>query len=458
VEDEESALLDAARAIGVPVATRADELQPHPDALRIGGPPIGPRGPVPLAIRDGELVVLWAASPTAAEVNAYAATVGLGVSIVLASAEVTAAVVRRAGHSTPRPRSAEAGESGAIIERVLAHAVKVGASDLHLTAGYPPVMRLGGVLSPVDDYPVMSSAETERVGRWIAGSERSSGDCDVAFTYGGHRFRANIYRQRGTTAVACRVLPLDVPELETLGLPDAVRRLVDLRHGLVLLCGPTGSGKSTTLAAIVDAINHTRPVHITTIEDPIEYVHRDDRAVVHQREIGGDAMSFASALRSALRQDPDVILVGEIRDPETVDAALTAAETGHLVLSTLHTGDAESSVSRIINAFPEGRQAEARTRLATVLRSVVCQKLLPRRDRADRCGVVTEILVNTRAIASLIRTNETHQIRSLLETGSRDGMQTFADDLSRAVGDGWLDAGVARAAAHEDRALRVQPV
>ena len=434
-------VLDAARALGVAVITDAAAVTVTEEAVRVAPPP-SPEGPVPWEVLGGSLRCLWTPTPTPAEVTEYARQVGMPVEVVLAPPAVLAEV---AGRSAPeRSRRGSTGES------ILTAAIREHASDVHLSPGLPPMIRVGGTLAPLDGFEVLSAETTAALGRWMT-TDSYDGDRDLAFSFGGARFRANIYSQQGSVAIACRALPMRVPDIDDLGLPASIRHFAELHHGLVLLCGPTGSGKSTTLAALVDLINRSRPAHITTIEDPVEYVHVNDRAVIHQREVGRDVASFSAALRSALRQDPDVLLVGEMRDPETVDAALTAAETGHLVLSTLHTGDAESSVGRIVHSFPEARQGETRARLATVLRGVVCQKLLPRVDRPDAVAVVCEVLINTRAIASLIRTGETHQLRSMLETGSREGMQTFEQALASAVAASWLDPDVGRASAHDDR-------
>ena len=443
---DECDILDAARAVGVTVLDDAADAEPTPEAERYRTAPLNRRGPVPLAVRDGRLQALWAPTPTAAQVGAYADEVGVPVEVVLARSELVAELADR--HEPGRQPQADGAATHA-IEAILGAAVELGASDVHLSAGPPPIVRIAGAVSPLPEFDRLTAADTLDMARWF-GSDGEQ-DHDLAITFGDCRFRVNIYRQAGAVALACRALPRRVPALDSLGLPGSLPDLASLRHGLVLLCGPTGSGKSTTLAAIVDLINRTRAVHITTLEDPVEYVHTDAMAVVHHRQIGRDAPTFAAALRSALRQDPDVILVGEMRDTETIDAALTAAETGHLVLSTLHTGDAESSVSRIVNAFPEGRQSEARLRLATVLRAIVCQKLLPRTDDLSRCGVVSEILVNTRATSSLIRNGDTHQLRSVLETGAADGMRTFDQALADAVTAGWLDPLVARASTHDGR-------
>ena len=355
------------------------------------------------------------------------------------------------GRAVPEPPMAE---------RIFETAVRLAASDVHLCVGSPPIVRVGGALGPMDAFPVLDTSELTAIARWVGGGAvEGPGDHDLAFTHRGWRFRASVYRQRGTPALACRLIPSTVPPFASLGLPEVIREVADLQRGLVLMCGPTGSGKTTTLAALVDLINEARALHITTIEDPIEYVHADKRSLVHQRQVGsenerGDTAGFAQALRSALRQDPDVILVGEMRDLETIDAALTAAETGHLVLSTLHTSTAEASIGRVVNAFPTSKQAEVRVRLATVLKAVVCQTLLPRADYIGSRCIVTEVMLNNRAMANLIREGNTHQITSQLETSGNEGMHTLDQALAIAVAEGRVDGGLARTIASDERSYK----
>jgi twitching motility protein PilT len=246
------------------------------------------------------------------------------------------------------------------------------------------------------------------------------------------RFRVNVAMQRGTIAVAMRPIPHDIPEFETLGLPDAVRSFTDLRRGLVLVTGPTGSGKSTSLASLIDIINRTKPLHIVTVEDPIEFLHVHKRCVISQREIGEDTASFSEALRRVLRQDPDVVLVGELRDLETISTALTAAETGHLVFATLHTQDAPSTIDRIIDVFPANQQEQIRIQLGSALQGVVTQQLVPTKDGHGRVAAC-EILVCTPAVQNLIRGAKTHQVASIMQTGGQFGMQTMDQSLALLV-------------------------
>lgn len=308
------------------------------------------------------------------------------------------------------------------------------ASDLHLTVGVAPVMRLYGQLTPVGER-VLAAADTaqllaEILPARLAERFADSGEADFAFSVEGlGRFRCNAYRQQGNTALAIRVLPTSPPDLAALGLPAVVRELAVRPNGLVLITGPTGSGKSTTLAAMVRLINETRQCHVITLEDPVEYIHRHGKSIINQREIGSDSRSFASALRAALREDPDVIMVGELRDPETIAIALTAAETGHLVLGTLHTSSAPGAVDRIVDSFPPHQQPQVRSQLAATIQGVVAQHLLPRRDRRGMV-VACEVLVGTVAVRALIREGKVHQLVSAIQTGGAHGMRRLDTSLA----------------------------
>jgi len=315
------------------------------------------------------------------------------------------------------------------------------ASDIHYTNKRPPLIRVDGQLIPAGDVE-MNPQSLEEVARQLA-QERydeflERGEIDFTFQAPHNRLRVNIYRQRGVPAAALRLIPERIPKFEELGIPQAVRDFADLHQGLVLFTGPTGSGKSTTMAALINEINHTRACHILTLEDPIEYIHHHQKAIVNQREIGQDSYSFANALRAALRQDPDVILVGEMRDLETISTAVTAAETGHLVLATLHTSSAAAAVDRIIDVFPAHQQQQIRVQLADTLRGVVAQRLLPKKGESGRV-MACEILIGTPAVKNLIREGKLHQIPTAMETGSKFGMQTFDQSLQRLVDMGLID-------------------
>ena len=334
------------------------------------------------------------------------------------------------------------------IDDLLRYAVSIGASDLHLTANMPPTVRLHGALRPMED---VGRIDHQTLRDMIFGilpqnhRERfeAEHELDTSHTIPGvGRFRVNVCLQRGTIAVALRPIPHEIPEFHSLGLPEPVRAFTDLRRGLVLVTGPTGSGKSTSLASLVDIINRSKPLHIITVEDPIEFLHGHKRSIISQREVGSDTDSFSEALRRVLRQDPDVILVGELRDLETISTALTAAETGHLVFATLHTQDAPATIDRVIDVFPPNQQDQIRIQLGSSLQGVVTQQLVPTADGDGRC-VAAEVLVCTPAIQNLIRGAKTHQIYSLMQTGGQFGMQTMDQSLALLVRQGVITQGVA---------------
>lgn len=324
---------------------------------------------------------------------------------------------------------------------IIEYARKRGASDIHFTDRRPPLIRIDGQLMPVGTQN-MNPESLEAVARELAAERYDEflkrGEIDFTYQAPLNRLRANIYRQQGVSAAALRLIPEKIPKFEELGLPPAVREFAELQQGLVLFTGPTGSGKSTTMASLINEINCSRACHILTLEDPIEYIHQHQKAVVNQREIGQDSKSFANALRAALRQDPDVILVGEMRDLETISTAVTAAETGHLVLATLHTSGAPATVDRIIDAFPAHQQQQIRVQLAESLRGVVAQRLLPKKGQNGRV-VACEILVGNSAVKNLIREGKLHQIPTIMETGSQFGMQTFDQALKKLADTGLID-------------------
>ena len=305
-----------------------------------------------------------------------------------------------------------------------------GASDLHLTSGAAPVARLAGCLLPLAANPVTASQLAEFVALLPDTSRQQlerRGEVDCAWSWGKERYRLNIYRQKEQYAMAVRLLNSSVPSCQELGLPPALQRVAELEQGLALIVGPTGSGKTTTLAALVQRINETRAAHVLTLEDPIEYEYPAGKALIHQREVGRDTTSFARGLRAALREDPDVILVGELRDSESMAIALTAAETGHLVLATLHTQDVASSVNRILDVLSHNQQ-QVRSQLAESLAVVASQRLLPRADGQGRVAAF-EVLVATEAVRHLIREGQTHQLQSYLQTGAKAGMVTMEESV-----------------------------
>jgi twitching motility protein PilT len=316
---------------------------------------------------------------------------------------------------------------------ILLEVLDKGASDLHLTAGSPPMIRIRGRLHPLD-LPKMTSQDTREIVYSILNNEqrkRLEVDWQIDLSYSlpnRARFRVNAYFQRASIGCVMRVIPQDIPKLDSLGLPPVLLDFTRKPRGFVLVTGPTGSGKSTSLAAMIDRINDERHEHIMTIEDPIEFLHRHKNCVVNQRELGTDAQGFAPALKAALRQDPDVILVGEMRDLETMATALTAAETGHLVFATLHTQDTAQTVDRIVDAFPPAQQHQVRVQLSIALQGIVTQQLLPTADGKGRV-CATEVLVPTPGVRNLIREGKTHQIYSALQTGASHGMQTMDASL-----------------------------
>lgn len=332
--------------------------------------------------------------------------------------------------------------------------VKADGSDLHLTVGRPPTMRLNGELislrpkslQPVDTaaliYSMLSAHQKKNFEEF--------GELDFAHAAAGARFRVNVYKQRGALGAAMRLIPAVVRSLDDLGLPAVMSEFADLPRGLVLVCGPTGHGKSTTLAALVDRVNSTRSVHIMTVEDPIEYTHTHKLSMINQREVGSDTKSFTEALKRVLRQDPDVILIGELRDLESISMGVTAAETGHLVFATLHTQDAPQTIDRIIDVFPPHQQAQVRMQLAGSLAAVVCQQLLPTADGDSRV-VASEILVVTPGVRNMIREGKTHLISSSIQAGGALGMQTMDAALAKLVRAKKISRATAREACHDPK-------
>lgn len=312
-------------------------------------------------------------------------------------------------------------------------AIELGASDIHITVDSTPVARIKGKFIKLTD-KILTKYDTEEMAKEIAGEKnfkriQEHGECDFSVAIeSGERFRVNAYKQKGHYAIAIRTITSQIPSFETLGLPEVLKTFTEKHKGLVLVTGPTGSGKSTTLASLIDIINENQQRHIITLEDPIEYVHHHKQSLVNQREIGQDTESFNTALRAILRQDPDVILVGEMRDPETISIALTAAETGHLVFSTLHTVGSAKTIDRIVDMFPSEQQQQIRTQLSTVCEGVISQQLLQTIDGRKRVAAL-EVMVATPAIRNLIRENKTYQIPNMIQTGSKFGMQSMDQEL-----------------------------
>lgn len=319
------------------------------------------------------------------------------------------------------------------IFNLLKLAVELGASDLHITVDSPPIARIKGSFVKLIETN-LTEQDTEIMAREITDQKKfkileNQGEVDLSVALSsGERFRVNAYKQRGKYAIAIRTITSQIPSFKVLGLPDVIATFAEKHKGLILVTGPTGSGKSTTLASLIDIINSTQERHIITLEDPIEYVHNHKKGIVNQREVGSDTESFHSALRAALRQDPDVILVGEMRDPETVSIALTAAETGHLVFSTLHTVGSAKTIDRIVDMFPAEQQQQIRTQLSTVCEGVISQQLIQTIDGRNRVAAL-EVMISTPAIRNLIRENKTYQIQNIIQTSSKLGMQSMDQEL-----------------------------
>ena len=357
---------------------------------------------------------------------------GSGTSVLVAESEADDVAYERA--------TTEAGvdENDISLNDLLLHVLDTGASDLHLTSGARPSIRLNGELKQLEGEPILTPPVIQRVlyaALTQKQREKFEEELELDFAYsvpGRARFRVNLYRQRDALGAAFRIIPFEIRKLEDLGVPPAVANFATLPRGFVLVTGPTGSGKSTTLAALIDLANRTRREHIMTVEDPIEFLHRHQSCIVNQREVGEDTWSFQNALKHVLRQDPDIILVGEMRDLETISVALTAAETGHLVFATLHTQDAAQTIDRIIDVFPTNQQQQVRVQLAGSLQGVVCQTLARTRDGNGR-AVATEVLVATPAVRNLIREGKTHQIYSAMQAGAKHGMHTMDQHLADLV-------------------------
>ncbi len=341
-----------------------------------------------------------------------------------------------------------------MLPELLKRLVEQHGSDLHLAAGSPPRLRIYGELEPCEDVPALASGDTKQLAYSAltdTQKHRFEENLELDFSFGVKglgRFRANMFMQRGSVGMVLRLIPWETQSFEQLGLPPVVRTLCDKPRGLVLVTGPTGSGKSTTLATMIDLINRTHRGHIITVEDPVEFVHTHKKCLVNQRELGTDTSSFATALRAALREDPDVVLIGEMRDLDTVEAALRIAETGHLTFATLHTNSAASTINRIIDVFPAHQQSQIRTQLSMVLEAVLCQALLPRADGSGRV-MAMEILLPNGAIRNLIREDKIHQIYSAMQTGQeKHGMQTFNQSLFWLHQQGAISLEVARQCSH----------
>ena len=346
-----------------------------------------------------------------------------------------------------------------VLTDLLKHMVDRSGSDLHITAGTPPRLRVHGEIEECEGIPALKPADTKQLAYSVLTDAQKhifEEKLELDFSFGAKglgRFRANLFNQRGAVAMVLRLIPWGAKSFEELGLPPVVRKLAERPRGLILVTGPTGSGKSTTLATIIDFINQTRHGHIITIEDPVEFVHDHKSCLINQREVGGDTHSFSNALRAALREDPDVVLIGEMRDLETVESALRIAETGHLTLGTLHTNSAASTINRVIDVFPAHQQSQIRTQLSLVLEAVLCQSLLPRGDGKGRV-MAMEVMIPTPGIRNLIREDKIHQVYSAMQSGQeKHGMQTFNQSLLWLYQQGLITREVARQQSHNTEEL-----
>ena len=345
-------------------------------------------------------------------------------------------------------RSKEARMKTISIRELLIKTIEESASDLHICAGIPPMVRVNGNIDPLEGYKRLTPEETQELVYSVMNEDQiaefeTEKECDLSFGVEElGRFRLNVYRDRGSVVGAFRSIPFEILSFEQLGLPRVIAEFAYRPTGLVLVCGPTGSGKSTTLAAIINKINNERKSHIITVEDPIEYLHTHRQSIVNQREVNADTKTFGAALKHILRQDPDVILIGEMRDTETIQAALTVAETGHLAFATLHTNDALQTINRIVDVFPASQQAQVRTQLSFVLEGVVVQQLIPRADGLGRV-LAMEIMIPNPAIRSLIRAEKLEQIPSMIEIGKGEGMMTMNQSLYRLLRRGMITTDMA---------------
>jgi len=395
---------------------------------------------------DGYLVVAFGSEPTPERTAKAATAAGVPVRPEVHDAWAFDELVRLAGAARVSARTPG-------VESILDTGLELGASDIHLLVGNPPIYRVGGVLRPSSDIGEISASDMASIAEYISpglvDDSTWMGDLDSAISYKGWRMRVSLFRQRQNLSAVLRIIPGAIPPLDSLGVPEVVSELAKARQGLILLAGPTGSGKSTTLAALIDQVNATSARHIITIEDPIEYLHGSKRSTVRQREVGDDTASFAVALRAALRQDPDVILVGEMRDLETIETTLVAAETGHLVFSTVHANDSQSVIERIVDVFPPSQQAQIRTQLAGTLLGAVTQSLVEAADAPGKRHLVCEVMVSNSAVRNHIRSGDTHQLHNDLITGIEEwGMLPFDLSLAQAVAAGKVSPTDAEILAH----------
>jgi twitching motility protein PilT len=417
---------------------------------------------VAVGMNGNELTVAMENPTDQAAVSEISSETGWMVRPVLATSDDISLAIEVLYGIAPEPAAVAKGEGqegqskDIHLNQLLTEMVELGASDLHLSSGLPPCIRVDGQIRPMDGYDELNPSQLRQMVYTILTQRQREEHLELDTSHpvpNVGRFRLNVFLQRDSVGAVLRAIPYKIVPLEKLGIPPVVRSFADLPRGLVLVTGPTGSGKSTTLASLVDVVNSTHAYHIMTVEDPIEFVHTHKRCVVNQREVGEDTKSFAEALKHVLRQDPDVILVGEMRDLETIQTALTAAETGHLVFGTLHTQDAPQSIDRVIDVFPAHQQQQIRVQLASALQAVVTQQLLPRAGGRGR-AVACEVLVATPAVRNLIREGKVHQIYSAMQGGGKFGMQTMDQSLADLVRASAVSMDVALERCHHEDDLR----
>lgn len=421
-------------ASAIHTETVSRDIRIESDAVRML--PSGLDGKVALAFtEDKKLKVLWDREPSPADISEIASITGVPIVPCVARNEADFAhIYQRAQDSYD--------QHSLLVSEIMDYALEVGTSDIHISIGSPPMIRQGVELVPIPNYRILSAQDLEEIAFYLTGPRPDdyAGDYDCAATYQGRRLRISLYKQRGQYALAMRVIPERIPTPEELLLPKVVEQLSNEKMGLILVCGVTGSGKSTTLASLLNIINDTRKLKIITIEDPVEYVHTPRLSLVHQREVGDDTASFHIALRAAMRQDPDVILIGEMRDKETMSAAITAAETGHLVLATVHALDVVSTINRIVDIFTPDQQPQIRIQLSNTLRAIIVQRLLPLKNDPSMRRLIAEVLIVNHAAAAAIRENSLQQIATILQTTrNENGSMSFARSLAEAAVAGDID-------------------
>ena len=439
-------ILLAAKSSGFEILENADQITIDQVAMRILPSDSKALG---ISLAGDVLEVLLDHIPTPAEYSQIEQVAGMLITVTVTTPEIFSILLTNANTGYD--------EAPHVIGPALVSAVELDASDLHLSVGTPPIVRVGGELRAIESWGPLSNGDLKAAAIWVLGEKaielekEVTIDYDGAITYRGRRWRVNLYKQRSSIALSMRLIPTKPPRLDELGLPLAVAALAKLTSGLVLFAGPTGSGKSTSMAALIDRINSERHCHILTIEDPIEYQHNNQMAIVHQREVGNDTATFALGLRAALRQDPDVILVGELRDVETMETALHAAETGHLVLATVHASSADSVVTRLVSSFPSGQQDQILTQLASSLQGIVCQVLIPTVDKTSKRALATEVLIVNTPARTMIREKRLHEVAAMLDTNSSLGMMSLERSLATLVATGKVSLSEAERHANDTK-------